>query len=218
MLKPGCRRILGLAAKANVEGLAYFRRFAMKTNSMAYLVIAIGFASGTLRSSEAPSEGRAEAVPKWEYRILTKEQILELGKRDLAAGLNKLGDQGWELAAVEMAFIFKRPKSPLLPQGGDAIQRGERLGDIKRRIALSEADLEMWKDRVAWSERMLKKGFLSEAQVNGERLELKKLQISLDYLNREFQTLSPNPSDRAPDRNPSRPPERIKAPKPLPPP
>ena len=188
----------------------------MKTNSMASLVILIGFASGTLRGSEVPSEGRAEAVPKWEYRILTKEQILDLGGKDLAAGLNKLGDQGWELAAIETAFIFKRAKPSLFPQGWGEMQRGERLEDIKRRIALSEADLEMWKDRVAWSERMLKKGFLSEAQVNGERLELKKLQISLDYLNREFQTLSPKPSDRAPDRKPPRQPERIKAPKPLP--
>jgi hypothetical protein len=41
--------------------------------------------------------------PKWEYQVLTKEQVAGLGKKDLAAGLNKLGDESWELVAVEAA-------------------------------------------------------------------------------------------------------------------
>jgi hypothetical protein len=203
------------------KGLAYrpihfSGRPTMKAKSLAYVLLAMGVASGTLRSEVSSelgpdavsSEGRADAAPKWEYRILTKEQILEVGKKDLAAGLNKLGDQGWELAAVETAFIFKRPKP----------QNGRRIEDVKSRIALIEADLEKWKDRVAWSERMLKKGFLSEAQVNGERLELKKTEIALDYLNRELQSLSPDVKVPASNRTPPRQPEPIKAPKPQPPP
>jgi hypothetical protein len=176
----------------------------MKVNSTAYAVILIGFARATLLASEGLDEKRPDAVPSWEYRILTKEQIIELGKKDLTEGLNKLGEQGWELAAVETAFIFKRAKP----------QNGERIEDVKRQIALFEVDQQKWQDRVAWSERMLKKGFLSEAQVNGERMELRKIEITLDSLRRELQSLSLNPSDAAGVKNPARQPEPVKAPKP----
>ena len=181
-----------------------FGRFTMKTNSMAYFVIVFALASGTLRGSDVPSGGRPSAVPKWEYQILTKEQVIEVGKKDLTTGLNKLGDQGWELAAVETAYIFKRAKS----------QNGVWIEDVKRQIALTEADLEMRKDRVAWAERMLKKGFMSEAQVKGDRMELTKTEINLDFLRRELQSLSSDPSGPARNTNPSRQPELIKVPKP----
>ncbi len=185
----------------------------MKAKAITYVLIAMGVASGTLRGSEdllpgLGKGGRPEGAPKWEYRILTKEQIIELGKKDLAAGLNQLGDQGWELTAVETAFIFKRSKP----------QNDRRIEDVKSRIALIEADLEMWKDRVAWSERMLKKGFLSGAQVNGDRLELKKTEIALDSLYRELQSLSPDAKVPPSNRTPPRQPEPIKAPKPQTPP
>jgi hypothetical protein len=175
----------------------------MKVNSVACALIVIGLARGALLGSEGSDEKRPNAVPIWEYRILTKEQIIELGKKDLTTGLNKLGEQGWELAAVEAAFIFKRARP----------QNGERVEDVKRQIALIEVDQQTWKERVAWSERMLKKGFMSEAQVNGERMELKKIEITLESLRRELQTLSPNASD-AGTKNPPRQPEPVKAPKP----
>lgn len=174
--------------------------------SMLCLAMVIGLTGGLLPGSQASDERQPDAVPKWEYQILTKEQVIELGKKDLTAGLNRLGEQGWELAAVETAFIFKRAK----PQTGAWIE------DVKRQIALMEIDLQMRKDRVAWSERMLKKGFMSEGQVNGERMELKKIEINLDSLRRELQSLSPNPSDAAGVKNPPRRPEPVKAPKPPP--
>jgi hypothetical protein len=175
----------------------------MKVISMAYAVIVIGLAQGALLSIQASDEKPPGAIPSWEYRILTKEQIIELGKKDLTSGLNKLGEQGWELAAVESVFIFKRAKP----------QNVERIEEVKRQIALTEVDQQTWKDRVAWSERMLKKGFMSEAQVNGERMELRKIDITLDSLRRELQSLSPNPSDAARNKIPSRQPESVKAPK-----
>ena len=47
----------------------------------------------------------ASAIPvKWEYRVLSRDQIAELGKNDLAAGLNRLGEHGWQLVTVEPAF------------------------------------------------------------------------------------------------------------------
>ena len=50
--------------------------------------------------------------PKWGYAVKERWEIAELGKNDLGAALNVLGDQGWELVAVSGAtFFFKRPES-----------------------------------------------------------------------------------------------------------
>jgi internalin A len=52
-----------------------------------------------------------EAGPKtqWEYKVLAKDQVNELGKGILAAGLNQLGQKGWELSAVDNgSYILKR--------------------------------------------------------------------------------------------------------------
>jgi len=171
---------------------------------MLSLAMVIGLTSGILPDCQASDERQPDAVPKWEYQILTKEQIIELGKKDLTAGLNRLGEQGWELAAVEAAYIFKRAKP----------QTGARIEDVKRQIALIEIDLQMQKDRVAWSERMLKKGFMSEGQVNGERMELKKIEINLDALQRERQSFSTDSSNDARSKKAPRQPEPIKGPKP----
>jgi uncharacterized protein (TIGR03067 family) len=47
----------------------------------------------------APEKGPAAA--KWEYQVLTRAQVADLGKKDVGAGLNKLGSEGWELVTVE---------------------------------------------------------------------------------------------------------------------
>ena len=68
-----------------------------------------------------PKEGRQAAPPKWEYRVLHEQELSRLGKGDVAAGLNQLGAEGWELAVFEppvqsglvytvAKFYFKRPK------------------------------------------------------------------------------------------------------------
>jgi hypothetical protein len=47
----------------------------------------------------------------WEYKVVTKGDIQKLGKKDFAAGLNKLGEQSWELVGFDKTrFIFKRQK------------------------------------------------------------------------------------------------------------
>jgi WD40 repeat protein len=47
--------------------------------------------------------------PRWEYKVASEADILKLGKDDLTAGLNKLGEDGWELVGSEKTrFILKR--------------------------------------------------------------------------------------------------------------
>jgi hypothetical protein len=60
------------------------------------------------------------------------------------------------------------------------------------RIAALEADVAAMKDRVAWSERMVKKGYLSAAQAEADRALLKKLQADLERARAELKGLSPD--------------------------
>jgi hypothetical protein len=139
------------------------------------------------------AQEKADFTPKWEYRVLTKNQVIELGKNDLAAGLNKLGDEGWELAAAEGQYIFKRPKGP--------DRRTEE--DLKRAIAIAESDADAWKDRVSWAERMAKKGYITEHQLQTERQQLMRAEIFLETARKALRELRPAPKgekERQPEK------------------
>ena len=142
------------------------------------LTIAV-MGSGSCRVLAA--EPKAEAVLRWEYRVFTKQQILDLGNKDLAAGLNKLGDEGWELAGIDGQYIFKRFKGP----------SGVQTEELRRRFLLAESDVEMWKDRVAWCERMVKKGYMSERQAKADQTRLEVAELALEQARRELKAVSP---------------------------
>jgi hypothetical protein len=124
----------------------------------------------------------AESGNRWEYRVLTKAQLLELGRNDLTAGLNKLGDEGWELSAFDAAYIFKRPKVQ---------QRSIEV--LKLRIGLVEADIEQQRDRVQWSQRMVKRGFLAANQLKDETRLLRELEIALEEAKQDLKSLQAEP-------------------------
>jgi hypothetical protein len=74
----------------------------------------------------ACAQEQAQARTEWEYLTLTKEEVVKRGK-DLAGGLNALGKEGWELAAVTCwpqndkrarvgaDYYFKRPRRAAKP-------------------------------------------------------------------------------------------------------
>jgi hypothetical protein len=69
------------------------------------------------------------ARPRWEYKVVSEADILKLGKDDLAAGLNKLGEDGWELVAFEKTrFILKRQNSSakMFPGSAEQITPADR--------------------------------------------------------------------------------------------
>lgn len=152
----------------------------------------IGLLLGAAALGNSPSwaggsadDGRPNLVTKWEYRVVSKNQLLDLGKKDLAIGLSRLGDEGWELVAVDGDYIFKRPKDQLRRQ----------VADIKRRILLMESDLSTLKERAMWAERMAKKGFLNEQQVETERLRLKAGEAALEEARDDLKALTPAPRE-----------------------
>jgi hypothetical protein len=157
----------------------------MKTISTGFALLAIGVACAILQVTPLVAEEKPDSVFQWEYRVLTKEQILDLGNKDLAGGLNKLGDEGWELVVVDAAYIFKRPKDQIRKQ----------VAEIKRKITLMESDVESRKDRVAWAERMAKKGYMSNQRVEAERLRLKVAESALEEARTELKSFLLDPKE-----------------------
>jgi hypothetical protein len=144
----------------------------------------------TLVVVAAPALGQGD-VPRWEYRVLSKDEIVQLGKKDLTAGLNLLGDQGWELAAIDATYIFKRVR-PVGPSPATT---------LKQQVQLAESDLSEWKERVLWSERMVRKGFLAEGKLQADRAALKAAEAALERARRELEPyLLPAPKE-APDKD-----------------
>jgi multidrug efflux pump subunit AcrA (membrane-fusion protein) len=65
----------------------------------------------------------------------------------------------------------------------------QSLQDVQGRKAMAESDYEMSRERVAWSKRMLKKGFLSASQVEGERSHEQSAEIALEKVREELRVL-----------------------------
>jgi hypothetical protein len=104
-------------------------------------------------------EKPVSAGPKWEYKVLTKDEIAQLANKDFTAGLNKLGDEGWELFAVpaptsgigtgrgpgergpgggrapkEAEYYFKRPKAVRILQEEKAGGQKEQAKDDRNEV------------------------------------------------------------------------------------
>jgi hypothetical protein len=87
------------------------------------------------------------------------------------------------LAAVDAAYIFKRPK--------DAGR--QRAAEVKRRITSIAADVDHWRERVAWAERMVRQGFLSAQRVEADRTRLREAEAALDRARKELPEELPPP-------------------------
>jgi hypothetical protein len=153
----------------------------MKAIPMGFVLLTVGVVCFNWQTAALSAQEGASAVPRWEYRVLSKQQVLDLGKKDLAAGLNTLGDESWELIVADSAFIFKRPKNA----------EHQRLAEVKQRIAAIESEVDLWRERVAWSERMARRGFLSGQRINAERARLQEAEMALDEARRELQKTPP---------------------------
>ncbi len=139
-------------------------------------------------------------VTRWEYRVVSRDQVAELGKSDLAAGLNRLGSEGWELVVVDGGYIFKRPRP----------QNDNEIAELKLKVNILQSDFEMQKERLAWSERMLKMGYMSNQAVGAERERLRRIELVLDKSRKELETLgsptkepieqAPQPKERKPEK------------------
>jgi len=82
--------------------------------------------------------------------------------------------------------LLKLDLSSRTPERGEYRQL---LDDVNGRMKLAESDVEMWTERAAWSDRMVKKGYITPSQAQSERSRLdsaretfKKVQMEGDVL------------------------------------
>jgi HlyD family secretion protein len=61
--------------------------------------------------------------------------------------------------------------------------------DILGRLSSAQVDVQMWRDRLAWSRRMLKKGYLTPNQVTSDKSGLASSEIALDNVREELRLL-----------------------------
>ncbi len=90
-----------------------------------------------------PAPAEAYSGPRWEYQILSRPEIAKLGGGELRSGLNKLGEEGWELAGLEPTpgsgeLYFKRPRRAAQAPAGSPAAAAE-ANDVTRVIRLKHA-------------------------------------------------------------------------------
>lgn len=91
--------------------------------------------------------------------------------------------------AIELAELVLRKY-----REGDYLQL---IRDIKGRKSIAESDLEMVRERSAWAERMVKKGYLSESQARAERSRLSSAELALLKVEEELRVLNEYEKQRA---------------------
>jgi HlyD family secretion protein len=72
----------------------------------------------------------------------------------------------------------------------------QALADVEGRIETAKSDLESWKDRAAWSARMVKKGLMSKVQADADKDRVQGSKIALDKLEKEKEVLVKFTKDR----------------------
>lgn len=77
---------------------------------------------------------------------------------------------------------------------GDYLQL---IRDIKGRKSIAESDLEMVRERAAWADRMVKKGYLSESQARSEKARLSSAELALLKVEEELRVLNEFEKQRA---------------------
>jgi multidrug resistance efflux pump len=65
----------------------------------------------------------------------------------------------------------------------------QALKDVDGRIKVAESDLEQQRDRAAWSQRMVKKGYQTVSQAQAEQAKLESLEIALKKVQEEKRVL-----------------------------
>jgi hypothetical protein len=73
-----------------------------------------GAPRGKGKASASASASEPYAGSRWEYQVHSKPEVVKLGGGSLRSGLNKLGEEGWEMIGLEPAagsgeLYFKRP-------------------------------------------------------------------------------------------------------------
>lgn len=151
--------------------------------------------------------GRAPVEELYQARRAVLQAQLDLSETDKEQ--IAILEEAVALARKQEEQVSQRAKSGRVPPGDVLRARVNRLeaeialerakspkqappGDVKKRAAQAGSDVAMWLERVAWAERMARKGYLTERQVRADKAKLKKAQAERDEAERELKRLPPS--------------------------
>jgi multidrug resistance efflux pump len=61
--------------------------------------------------------------------------------------------------------------------------------ELEGRISQAESDLEQWRERINWTDRMVRKGYVNTCEARAERAGMQSAQLDLDRLRDEYRVL-----------------------------
>ncbi len=119
-----------------------------------------------------------------EQEIITSKAMLDwMTARDQYDLVQSLNETDLETARINLQLAELELKKYL---EGDYEQL---LKDVRSRILLAEADMEMWNERVAWANRMVKKNFITPTQAEADQSRRRSAQVALDKVKEELRVL-----------------------------
>ena len=127
--------------------------------------------SGLQEQLKAQKIVRDKAKNEWNAAVQTLEITISQNAKEIASA--KVAE---ELAALDL----KKYQEGDLPQV---------TNEIKGRVLVAESDLEMWKDREIWNDRMVSKNYRTGNQAMSDRFKQQSSQLSLKKVREELQVL-----------------------------
>jgi outer membrane protein TolC len=82
------------------------------------------------------------------------------------------------------------------------------VAELKGQVALFESEVERLQDRVAWAERMVKKGYMTNQQLRAEQAALQLAEMALTRARQDLANLLPHlPHPKSPAEKEPKPPK-----------
>jgi multidrug efflux pump subunit AcrA (membrane-fusion protein) len=139
-------------------------------------------------------------VAKGQVVVVLDDSALQETLNDLKGPL-ELARAAWIFAEENLEIVRSQSQSDL--QGAEVALRLAQIDlqkykegdyeqnrkDVQSRLSMAESDLEMWRDRAAWSESMVRKGYVNSGQARADQSHLESARVAVDKIQEEYRVL-----------------------------
>jgi outer membrane protein TolC len=137
-----------------------------------------------LQAHRAVLDAELELCDTDKERIAVLEKTVALTKTQEET-VRELMKKGAVTASAVIAARVRRLDAEIMLERTKARLQSQRESG-KHAVEVAESDVQMWKERVEWAERMTKKGFITERHLQAEQDALKKAEAALKDARRQL--------------------------------
>ena len=120
--------------------------------------------------TETARANKVKAEKDYEIAVTLNKETIRTAESDLTKAINALKDfTGFTYDPSRMALAAVGGGAAALSEAGTFRQK---LDDLTGQVKLAESDLEQYRERSAWADRMVKLSYMSSAQAQAERSKL----------------------------------------------